>query len=65
MNQELASSPELEQSARLALLGLLSNPVILHTDAQLTNAGLEMLADSAFRAAFYLEQRLYQARKQG
>lgn len=56
------TTPDLEQTARAALFGLMSNPAILNTDAQLTNLGLESLADAAFRAAYYLELRLHQER---
>ena len=65
MNQPSETTPEFEQAAALALHGLLSNPIILHSHEQLTNSGLETLADAAFRAAFFLERRLLQERTKG
>lgn len=66
MSQEqIESTPELEQIAALLLNGLLSNPSVLQNRAQLNDSNLKAFAEAAFNAAVFLEQRLHQERKPG
>jgi len=63
--QQTTSTPELEHVAALALNALLSNPAVIKDRSQVEEEGLKTLADIAFRAAYFLEQRLHQARTNG
>jgi len=64
MKQEIENTPELEHVAALALNGLLSNPKVIKRE-ELSDKNLQILADQAVAAAYWLEERLKKERNKG
>ena len=63
--EQIETTPDLEHVAALLFNGLLSNPSIVKNRTQLREAGLKALANTAFKAACVLEQRLHEETSKG